>query len=181
MISKIAYFLAGCLAGPAFRDSQFPAGKLLKQAVLQKIRRKNAHVPWPVHPSSVVKSPERIQRGSRCPGLSPFCYLDGRNGIMIGENTWIGPRVSVISMNHNLCDYREYIKAEPIRIGRNCWLGAGAIVTAGVTLGDHTIVGAGAVVTHSFPQGDILIAGVPARIVRQLDHYSGEMNDAESS
>ena len=181
MINKISYFLAGCLAGPAFRDRQFPAGKLLKQAFLQKICRKNAHVPWPVHPTSIVKKPERIKRGSRCPGLSPFCYLDGRNGIIIGDNTWIGPRVSLISMNHDICDYHRYITADPIRIGSNCWLGTGAVVTAGVTLGDHTIVGAGAVVTHSFPAGNILIAGVPARVVRELNQYRGETHYDESS
>lgn len=44
------------------------------------------------------------------------CYLDGRNGIEIGENTWIGPKVSIISMNHDINNYQNYIKDKPIKI-----------------------------------------------------------------
>ena len=58
-----------------------------------------------------------------------------------------------------------------IKIGRNCWLGNGAVVVAGVTLGDHVIVGANSVVTKSFPS-NVLIAGAPARIIRELNEYS---------
>ena len=164
------YKILARLAGPAFGDPKFPLDKMIKQAFLQKVLRKNAHVPWPVHPTSMIKSPEKIERGSRCPGLAPFCYLDGRNGIRIGENTWIGPRVSIISMNHDLQDYTQYVTGEPIVIGRDCWIGTGAIITAGVQLGDHTVVAAGAVVTKSF-EGNCLVGGVPARIIKQLEPY----------
>jgi maltose O-acetyltransferase len=55
--------------------------------------------------------------------------------------------------------------AKPIVIGDNRWLGAGATVICGVTLGDNVVVGAGAVVTRSF--GDnVVLAGVPARVIR---------------
>ncbi len=166
------YSILRILAGEAFADPKIPAGKLLKFFVYQKIFRKNAHVPWPVHPTTVIKSPENIQRGTRFPGLSPFCYLDGRNGIIIGKNTWMGPRVSIISMDHDLNDYARYVKKNPIVIGDNCWIGAGAIITSGVSLGDHTVVAAGAVVTKSF-ENNVLIAGVPAKKIRDLENYTG--------
>ena len=109
-MSQIIYLFLRFVAGPAFADKKFPAGKLLKHFFIQKILRKNANVPWPAHPTSVFKSPEKMSRGSRCPGLAPFCYIDARNGIIIGENTWIGPRVSLISMNHDTGDYTKYIQ-----------------------------------------------------------------------
>ena len=169
-MSKVIYFFLRVCAGSAFADKKFPAGKLLKHFFYQKILRKNANVSWPVHPTSVFKSPEKISRGTRCPGLAPFCYIDARNGILIGKNTWIGPRVSLISMNHDTNDYTKYIKDSPIQIGDNCWIGAGVIITAGVQLGNHTIVAAGAVVTKSF-EGNVIIGGVPAKVIKELKAY----------
>lgn len=173
MGSKLVYFLLRIFAGPAFADKKFPAGKLLKHFFYQKVLRKNAHVPWPAHPTSVFKSPEKMTRGTRCPGLAPFCYIDARNGIVVGKNTWIGPRVSLISMNHDIHNYTKYAASPPIQIGDHCWIGTGVIITAGVCLGDHTVVAAGAVVTKSF-DGNVLIGGVPAKIIKHLETYSGE-------
>ena len=66
----------------------------------------------------------------------------------------------------------EYETAS-IKIGRNCWLGNGAVVVAGVTLGDHVIVGANSVVTKSFPS-NVLIAGTPAQVIRELNEYKSK-------
>ncbi len=170
VISNFLYGFLRLFAGEAFANRQFSLKTLYKHFFYQKILRINSHVPWPVHPTTVVKAPENIQRGNRSPGLSPWCYLDGRNGIIIGDNTWIGPRVSLISMNHDVYDYTKYIKEKPIRIGNNCWIATGAIITAGVELGDHTVVAAGSVVTKSFP-GNVLIGGVPAKVIKELGDY----------
>jgi acetyltransferase-like isoleucine patch superfamily enzyme len=101
------------------------------------------------------------------------CYLDGRNGIIIGKDVWIGPKVNLISMNHQVDDYRVYATADPIVIGDHCWLATGATILPGVRLGNHVVVAAGAVVTKSFPEDDILLAGVPAKVVRKLGPYKG--------
>ncbi len=170
-VSLILYGILRILAGDAFANRQFSLKTLYKHFFIQKVFRINGHVPWPVHPTTVVKAPENIQRGNRSPGLSPWCYLDGRNGIIIGNNTWIGPRVSLISMNHNIYNYTEYVREKPIRIGNNCWIATGAIITAGVELGDHTVVAAGSVVTRSFPEGNVLIGGVPAKVIKKLGEY----------
>ena len=171
-IENLIYAALRLLAGPAYADPKFHYWKMIKAFWAQKILRKNSHVPWPVHASSMIKAPKHIQRGTRCPGLAPFCYIDGRNGIEIGENTWIGPRVSLISMNHDLNDYTRYTESDPIIVGKNCWIATGAIITAGVRLGDHTVVAAGAVVTKSFPEGNVLIGGIPAKRLKKLPEYN---------
>ncbi|MCI5157478.1 MAG: acyltransferase [Candidatus Electrothrix sp. AUS1_2] len=141
---------------------------VFKYWLVQKIFRINSHVPWPVHPTSTVMAPKKIYRGTRTPGLSPGNFIDGRNGIIIGKNVWIGPRVSIISMDHNNYNYAEYIQGPPIIIQDNCLLCANCIILPGVTLGKHTIVAAGAVVTKSFTEGNIVLGGVPAKILKRL-------------
>lgn len=160
------------IIAPSFRSSLIPRRVRWKQLAIQKIFRRNSHVPWPVHWTSTVKGVENIVPGTRFPGLSKGCHLDGRNGIVFGENVWVGPRVSIISMNHDVYDYERYIEGPPIRISANCWLGAGATILPGVILGPHTVVGAGAVVTKSFPEGDQILGGVPARCIKKLGPYA---------
>ena len=142
--------------------------------VIQKILRINSHVPWPVHPTSQVISPEKIERGTRTPGLSMGCFIDGTNGIRFGKNVWIGPHACIISRNHDVNNFHHYIDEPGIIIGDNCWIGAGAIILPGVTLGDHTVVGAGAVVTHYFAEGGGLLAGNPAKLIRKLGPYASD-------
>lgn len=171
---EMLYFLLKPF-GHAFSDRKFPAILLLKQVIVQKILGINRHVPWPVHWTSKVVAPNKIIRGSRCPGLAKGCHIDGRNGIEIGNNTWIGPQVCIISMNHNVYDYSQYVEGDSIVIGDNCWIGAGSIILAGVKLGNHVVVAAGAVVTKSFERDDIVLAGVPARLVKELVPYGKDV------
>ena len=168
------------LFGPGFSNRQFSVILLARHVFIQKVLRINSHVPWPVHWTSQIKWPEKIARGTRCPGLAIGCYLDGRNGIIIGKNTWIGPRVSLISMNHCKSDYPSYEgSCNPIIIGDNCWLATNVVILAGVKLEDHTVVAAGAVVTRSFEESDIMLAGVPAKIVKRLRPYEDEFGDVD--
>ena len=96
------------------------------------------------------------------------CYFQGNNEIFIGDNTIFAPNVCIVSADHDPEDFNKWLPAPPIRIGKSCWIGAGARILPGVTLGDHVIVGAGAVVTESFPN-NVVVAGVPAKIVRKTD------------
>lgn len=153
-------------------NEDYPKKTLLVYGIRQRIFGYNRHVPWPVHPSSVIKSPEKIIRGTKAPGFAKNCYIDGRNGIHIEENVWIANGVSIISMNHNMLDYSSYENSPPVIIRKNSLLSANCIILPGVELGEHTIVGAGSVVTKSFPEGNRVIAGNPATIIRQIDEYS---------
>lgn len=100
--------------------------------------------------------------------FKPMCYFQAYGKITIGKGTFIGPRVSILTTNHDLRDLTKNTPPEPVTIGKNCWIGVNSIILPGVVLGDHTIVGAGAVVTKSFPEGHQVIAGNPAKVIRQL-------------
>lgn len=91
--------------------------------------------------------------------------------IEIGDNLQMGPAVQIYTAAHPLeADVRrsglEY--ARPIRIGNDVWIGGGAIILPGVTIGDRSVIGAGSVVVHDVPAAKV-VAGNPARIIRDLD------------
>ena len=135
----------------------------------QEVRGINRGPYWPVHPTSRVTGWRNVLIGvGVAPGYMPGCYIQALSPLRIGDHTRIGPNVSLISANHAVHDLARH-KPSGITIGRNCWIGAGAVVLPGVTLGDFTIVGAGAVVTKSVPKGFCVVAGNPARPIRKLD------------
>lgn len=87
-------------------------------------------------------------------------------GITIEDNTMLAANVQLISNNHDL-DERAIITCLPIHIKKNCWIGAGATILRGVTIGDNSIVGAGSVVTKDVPD-NVIAAGNPAKIIRKI-------------
>jgi acetyltransferase-like isoleucine patch superfamily enzyme len=97
------------------------------------------------------------------------CRLDDIGGIELDDDVLLGPGVRLISSAHPLDPAlrRRQVTAGPIVIGRNVWIGAGATVLQGVTIGDDTVVAAGAVVTRDVPAA-VLVAGVPARVVKPV-------------
>ncbi|GII04189.1 maltose O-acetyltransferase [Planobispora takensis] len=90
--------------------------------------------------------------------------------ITIGADVQIGPHVQLLTPTHPLDPEQRRAKLEaaaPIVIGDNVWLGGGAIVLAGVTIGANSVIGAGSVVTKDIP-GNVVAVGTPARVVRDL-------------
>jgi acetyltransferase-like isoleucine patch superfamily enzyme len=95
--------------------------------------------------------------------------------VTIGDRVAISPNVTIIAasgpnnsrLNHNAEVRGKLIIKAPVHINDDVWIGAGAIIMPGVTVGRSAIVGAGAVVTHNVPDGWI-VAGNPARKLRQL-------------
>jgi len=148
--------------------------EILKCAFFQKILGFNRNAPWPVHRSTTVKSVENIKRGTRLPGFSKNCHLDGRNGIIFGNNVWVGPNVTIVSMNHDVNDYHNYIKGKPIKIGKNSWIASNVTILPEVELGEHTVVAAGSIVTKSFLDGNQIIGGNPAKFIKKLESYKGK-------
>ncbi len=96
--------------------------------------------------------------------------------IYVGDYTMFGPNVTIATASHPIHpELREklYQYNLPVHIGRNCWIGAGAIIVPGVTIEDNTVIGAGSVVTRNIP-GDVVAVGNPCRIMRPIDEYDRE-------
>jgi maltose O-acetyltransferase len=89
--------------------------------------------------------------------------------IRIGDFTQVGPGVQLLTPLHPLdaAARRREEYGKPITIGADVWLGAGALVLPGVTIGDRAVIGAGSVVTRDVPAG-VLAVGNPCRVVRTL-------------
>jgi acetyltransferase-like isoleucine patch superfamily enzyme len=144
-----------------------PFGLWALNTIVQRIFQINGDVQWMVHYTSRVSIPKNIQIGKDVWisfAVSGNCYVQGGNGIYIGDYTIFAPGVKIISANHDIGNYGRWSKEAPIRIGCHCWLGANSVILPGVSLGDNCIVGAGAVVSKNFPAGS-KIGGVPARLI----------------
>ncbi len=104
-------------------------------------------------------------------------FLDGAD-VYIGDGTVVAPRVQFLTAGHPV-DAAErvtrdpdtgkrnggYAINKPIVVGKDCWIGAGALILGGVTIGDGTTIGAGSVVTRDVPAG-VVAAGNPCRVIR---------------
>ena len=91
--------------------------------------------------------------------------------IYIGDYTMFGPNVTVATAGHPVL---PELRAEkplqynmPVKIGKNCWIGAGAVILPGVTIGDDTVIGGGSVVTKDIPSG-VVAVGNPCRVLREI-------------
>lgn len=96
--------------------------------------------------------------------------------IYVGDYTMLGPNVTLATAGHPILpELREkaYQYNFPVRIGRNCWLGAGVIVLPGVTIGDNVVVGAGSVVTKDLPS-NVVAVGNPCRVLREINDRDKE-------
>ncbi|MHA4740440.1 DapH/DapD/GlmU-related protein [Dyadobacter sp. MSC1_007] len=98
--------------------------------------------------------------------INHACSFLDIGGIIIEDDVMIGPRVNITSENHPLDPAdRKALILKPVIIKRNAWIGAGATILPGVTVGENAVVAAGAVVSRDVP-ANTLVAGVPARQVR---------------
>ena len=90
--------------------------------------------------------------------------------ITIGSNVLFGPSVQIYTATHPIDaeTRRKWLEfAKPVKIGSDVWVGGGAIVCPGVSIGDRTVIGAGSVVTRDVPEG-VLAAGNPCKVIRSL-------------
>lgn len=89
--------------------------------------------------------------------------------VRIGDFTLFGPAVQIYTATHplNAASRRLHESAKPIEIGSDVWIGGGAIICPGVTIGNKTVIGAGSVVTRNIPEG-VVAAGNPCRVIRDI-------------
>ena len=96
--------------------------------------------------------------------------------IYIGDYTMLGPNVVLATAGHPIDPELRKQGLQynmPVRIGNNCWLGAGVIVMPGVTIGDNTVIGAGSVVTKDIPSG-VVAVGNPCKVLREVGQRDKE-------
>ena len=96
--------------------------------------------------------------------------------IYVGDFCQIGPNVVLATAGHPIDPALREQGLQfnaPIRVGRNCWLGAGVLVMPGVTIGDNTVVGAGSVVTKDLPS-HVVAVGNPCRVLREINDHDRE-------
>ena len=93
--------------------------------------------------------------------------------IYVGDCTMFAPNVVVATAGHPILpELREkvYQFNKTVRIGKNCWIGAGAVILPGVTIGDNTVIGAGSVVTKDIP-ANVVAVGNPCRVLREIGEH----------
>lgn len=96
--------------------------------------------------------------------------------IYVGDYTMFAPGVIVATAAHPILpELRERVCQYnlPVHIGRNCWIGAGAIIMPGVTIGDNTVIGAGSLVTRDIPSC-VVAYGSPCRVIREISEHDRE-------
>lgn len=97
-----------------------------------------------------------------------------RGGITIEDDVQIAANVQVLSNNHDPYE-RQILLCKPVLIKKGAWIGAGATILPGVTIGEHAIVGVASVVTHDVPDCAVAV-GNPAKVIKILDASKFEQN-----
>ncbi len=101
--------------------------------------------------------------------IHSFTHIFAGGGLKIGEDTMISSNCSISTVTHQIHPLdRKPSVAKSVVIGKNVWVGTGAIILPGVTIGDDSVVGAGAVVTRDIPCQQVFV-GNPARFLKEVN------------
>lgn len=108
------------------------------------------------------------------------CTFVDDTHIYVGDGCMFGPQVVVATAAHPLAPplrERGLQYNKPVRIGKNCWIGAGAIILPGINIGDNSVIGAGSVVTKDIPS-NVVAVGNPCRVIKEI---SDELTDDDKA
>jgi len=153
-----------------FRFNQLPSSRIKERFAM--LREMFAEV----GEGSYIESPLHANWGGKHVHFGKQVYANfgltmvDDTHIYVGDNTMFGPNVTLATAGHPIEPSlrRKGLQYNmPVRIGSNCWLGAGVIVLPGVTIGDNTVVGAGSVVTRDLP-ANVVAVGNPCRVLRPI-------------
>lgn len=144
--------------------------KLLKDMLAEV--GENCYIEPPFHANFGGK---HVHFGNNVYANFNFTCVDDTD-IFVGDCTMFGPNVTVATAGHPILPEiraKAYQFNIPVRIGRNCWLGAGVVVLPGVTIGDNSVIGAGSVVTKDVPP-NVIAVGNPCRVLREIGEHDRE-------
>lgn len=101
--------------------------------------------------------------------VNSACTFMDRGGITIDDEVFIGPKVNLITINHDINPFnRNTTICKPIHIEKRVWIGVAATILPGVRIGENSIIGANAVVTKDVPSNTI-VGGNPAKVIKTID------------
>ena len=160
------------------RDASFATKKLLvplnNSSDPAEIRNYLSQITGsPIDETVVVFTPLYINYGRNTKiGKNVFinfdCVFLDLGGITIEDNVLIAPKVSLLSEGHPVTpNERQSLVPGHIHIKKNAWIGAGATILPGVTVGENAVVAAGAVVSKDVPDNTV-VGGVPAKIIKTI-------------
>lgn len=119
---------------------------------------------------SRIEHPENLYIGKNV-GWNYGCWINAHGGVIIGDNTVLGPYCVIHSANHKfgkvdvpICRQGHVLK--PVFIGEDCWLGAHVTVVPGTIIEKGCVIGAGSVVTKHIPPYSVAV-GNPARVIKK--------------
>jgi acetyltransferase-like isoleucine patch superfamily enzyme len=127
---------------------------------------------WIGHGSKIRVHEGRVSIGAKSV-LGQECTISAYQHVSIGRECIIADRVMLIDFDHGVTDVERPIRSQGIykrdvTVGHNVWMGYGACVLRGVSIGENSVVGTSAVVTRTVP-ANAVIAGVPARVIRMRE------------
>ena len=115
-------------------------------------------------PTSVVRG-KNVKIGKNVVVQTNSLFMSA-GGITIEDDVLVAANTQLISNNHGPEEH-QILTCKPVVLKRNCWIGAGATILPGVTVGENAIVGAGAVVTKDVDPNTV-VGGIPAKLIRRL-------------
>ncbi|MBS1532533.1 MAG: sugar O-acetyltransferase [Bacteroidetes bacterium] len=113
--------------------------------------------------------------------INHACSFLDLGGIIIEDDVMIGPRVNITSENHPLDPLnRRSLDLKQVVIKKNAWIGAGATILPGVTVGENAVVAAGAVVNKDVPANTV-VGGIPAKIIKTIDRPLADFDELSNN
>jgi len=127
---------------------------------------------WIGHGSKIRVHEGEVSIGAKTV-MGQECTISAYQHVSIGRECIVADRVMLIDFDHGVVEVDRPIRLQGIykrdvRVGNNVWMGYGACVLRGVTIGDNSIVGTSAVVTKEVPTNAV-VGGIPARVLRMRD------------
>ena len=140
----------------------------LRRGILMELFGSGGDTVW-MQPPFYCDYGSHIDLGERVYFNFNCVILDVCN-VRIGDFTFFGPNVQIYTASHpmNAQLRRTQEFGKPITIGSDVWVGGGAIICPGVSIGSRSVIGAGSVVTRDIPEG-VFAAGNPCRVIREID------------
>lgn len=125
-------------------------------------------------PSSMIQIPVYVNIGQftrigKNVYINHLCSMLDMGTITIGDDVLIGPKVNILSEEHPVNPAeRKALMVRPVVIKNGAWIGAGATILPGVTVGENSIVAAGAMVNKDVPDNTV-VGGIPAKVIKKID------------